>query len=445
VPQPAAVSRAALFAQLVETGAAAALLPYLGSAEASLRNGAVTALKALGPDAAGALDLALNDPAADVRLLAVEVLRAWPPALARSRLQRVLLHDAHVNVCAAAAEVAAARGAPALAPALRGLGKRFADHPFMRFCADVALTRIGDEAAPDHVLPGAPRDVDLQKFIELFYRHTGVRFVESQFYYLAKQLAAQAALHGWDSTAYLAWLTTREPALEMAALVRRFCTPRTMFFSPAAPPAPLAAVLPQLGEDAPIWVLAQDEGQTAYALALYAQAHEKSWTLTAQLSDAALAAEGRYERAALAALAPALAARWFCESDGSPLGSVDAATAAAAPVEIDLWGEAEDVAVPAGPPAAAAVQLSPAIRAAVRPLALDALAPNSLALILCEHVLAHESDAARARMATRFYAALRPGGYLCLGAGETLSRASALFDIVPCEGGLMFQKPLAGH
>jgi chemotaxis methyl-accepting protein methylase len=441
--EPSPSARAALFEGLVQAEGADCLTPYLGSADPGLRNGAVAALKALGPKAAGALDLALRDPAADVRLLAVEVLRAWPPPLALPRLQRVLLHDEHVNVCAAAAEVAAARGAPALAPALAGLGDRFPDHPFIRFCAHVALTRIGDEAAPDHVLPGAPRDVDLHKFIELFYRHTGVRFADSQFYYLARQLAAQAALHGWDSTAYLAWLTTREPAAELTALARRFCAPRATFFAPAAPPPGLAAALAERAaraEETPIWVLAPDEGQTAYSLALYAETSGRNWTLTAQLSEAAMAAAGRYERAALARLDAEVAARWFTESDGSPLGDPAEAAAGTAPPAIDLWG---DPPAAADTPAAAAgpVLLSPAIRARVGPLALEALPHETLGLIVCDYVLTHAGTQARLDIAARLYDALRPGGTLCLGAGETLSRASGLFEPVPCAGGVIYRKP----
>jgi chemotaxis protein methyltransferase CheR len=457
--EAAASVRAALFAGLTETRAAAPLLPYLASADAALRSGAVAALKALGPGAAPVLDQALRDASPDVRLLAVEVLRSWPPAAACTRLQRVMLHDEHVNVCAQAAEVAAERGAPALAPALAALGQRFADHPFIRFCAHVALTRIGDEAAPDHVLPGTPRDIDLQKFIELFYRHTGVRFADSQFYYIAKQLATQAALQGRDSTSYLAWLTTRQPAAELAALVRRFCAPRATFFPPDAPPAPLAAVLARLAAEASVWVLAQDEGQTAYALAIYAQETEQAWSLSADFSAAALAADGRYERAALSRLPPALAARWFSALDGGPLPPEAAAEVAA--VTVDLWGEpsaneassdeaSSDEASSDEPPAseslqtpscAAPVMLRAALRAAVARRALHALPQAGLGLIVCDHVLAHESEAARLRMTAQFYDALRPGGYLCLGAGETLSRASGLFAVVACEGGVIFQKP----
>jgi chemotaxis protein methyltransferase CheR len=437
-----------LFAALVRDGDGGAILSYLHRAAPGLRGGAVAALGALGPAAADVLDLALADDAAPVRRLAVLVLRAWPPDLALSRLQRVLRHDEDANVCAAAAEVAAARGGPALAPALRGLAARFADHPFMRFCADVALSRLARWPVP----PGAPRDVDLQKFSEFFYRHSGVRFADSQFYYLAAQLAAAAALHGQDSASYLAWLTAQAPAAELSALVRRFCPPRTLFFSPAAPPAPLAAVLPDLRADAAIWVMAQDAGQSVYALAMYAHAYRRGWTVAAPPRAADRTADEydehdeydaydeSYERADLAALPPALAAQWFRESDGSPLGS-GAAPAPDRP-EIDLWGAP---AASADAAVAAPVRLSPALRRTVWRCALDAVAPDTLALILCPQVLAAENPDARAALTARFYEVLRPGGFLCLGPGETLSRATARFDIVACEGGVLFQKPADGR
>jgi chemotaxis methyl-accepting protein methylase len=188
--------------------------------------------------------------------------------------------------------------------------------------------------------------------------------------------------------------------------------------------------------------MAQDEGQTAYSVALYRKETGQGWPLMAQLRDSAAA--GLFERAALSALAPAVAARWFSERDGSALAAADRADpAGGASPAIDLWGEA-----PATASASAAqpdpVMLSPVIRAGVGTLALDALPQATMALIICDHVLVHEGEAARARLAERLYDALRPGGLLCLGTGETLSRASGLFNVITCAGGVAYQKPYDG-
>jgi|HubBroStandDraft_1064217.scaffolds.fasta_scaffold00239_13 hypothetical protein len=136
--------REALFAGLVAIGgtpAATLVAPLLGSEDAALRNGAVEALKTLMEAGAAAVDGLLGDPDPDVRLMAIEVTRAWPVALAIPRLLRVIESDPHVNVCGAAVDVATGVGADELNSALAGLRARFADEPFLGFAIDIACSR----------------------------------------------------------------------------------------------------------------------------------------------------------------------------------------------------------------------------------------------------------------------------------------------------------------
>jgi hypothetical protein len=107
-----------------------------------LRAQALETLKQLGAGAAPAIDALLASPDADLRLLAVDVTRAWPSALATPRLVRILAEDQHINVCAAAAEAASERGGAELLAPLRRLRQRFADHPFIAFAAGFALARV---------------------------------------------------------------------------------------------------------------------------------------------------------------------------------------------------------------------------------------------------------------------------------------------------------------
>jgi HEAT repeat protein len=142
--------RDALFASLSDIGgpqAAELVAAFIRSDDAGLRGGAIEALKHLETDAVAVLDALMSDPDTDVRILAVEVTRAWPRELANPRLRRVLELESHVNVCAAAVDVATEVGIEDLLPALDGLRERFADEPFLVFAIDIACTRIrGDEA-----------------------------------------------------------------------------------------------------------------------------------------------------------------------------------------------------------------------------------------------------------------------------------------------------------
>ena len=127
---------------------AALLAPLLGAADASLRNGALEALKRLHHDAVTAVDGLLADPDPDLRLLAAEVMRGWGSDMAAPRLARLLMGEAHVNVCAAALDIAAAIGEPGLMPALATCKSRFAGQGFIEFAADVAIDRARQASLP---------------------------------------------------------------------------------------------------------------------------------------------------------------------------------------------------------------------------------------------------------------------------------------------------------
>jgi len=141
--------RDALFRSLVTIGgppAAKLVQRLLRSDDAGLRGGAIEALKRLGEDAVPVLDILLDDPDSDVRLLAIEVTRAWPSALAMPRLLNIIEQDPHVNVCSAAVDVATEVGTGDLLPALAALRARFADNPFLVFAIGVACSRIDDDS-----------------------------------------------------------------------------------------------------------------------------------------------------------------------------------------------------------------------------------------------------------------------------------------------------------
>lgn len=149
--EPELSVREALFGSLADIGGAPVaelVAPLLRSADAALRGGAIETLKQLGEAAASTLDDLLGDPDPDVRLLAIEVTRAWPSALATPRLQRIFESDPHVNVCGAAVDVATEVGDSALIAALEGLRARFADEPYLAFAIDIACSRVRDIDEP---------------------------------------------------------------------------------------------------------------------------------------------------------------------------------------------------------------------------------------------------------------------------------------------------------
>jgi HEAT repeat protein len=126
---------------------AEAVLPYLASDDASMRAGALDALRAMPTATAFHLARVLSDKDPDVRLLACELARNQPSEDAKRLLGGVLATESQANVCAAAIEVIAEVGGPELLPALAECAARFPDDSFLAFAIQVASERIGSQAA----------------------------------------------------------------------------------------------------------------------------------------------------------------------------------------------------------------------------------------------------------------------------------------------------------
>lgn len=141
--------REAIFTSLARIGSAEsanALLPHLRSDVASLRTGALDALRAMPSVAAPHLPALLSDGDPDIRLLSCELVREQPEGDANRLLAAVLEREDEANVCAAALEVACEIGDSRLLPSLVRCEQRFAEDPFLAFSIAVARERI--EAQP---------------------------------------------------------------------------------------------------------------------------------------------------------------------------------------------------------------------------------------------------------------------------------------------------------
>jgi HEAT repeat protein len=144
--------REAIFTSLARirtSESAEAVLPYLGSDDASLRAGALDALRAMPTAIAPHLSRVLKDRDPDIRLLACELVRNQPAGDANRLLADLLATETEANVCAAAVEVLAEVGGLQLLPLLAQCAARFPDDPFLAFAIQVASERIGQ--APDRV------------------------------------------------------------------------------------------------------------------------------------------------------------------------------------------------------------------------------------------------------------------------------------------------------
>jgi chemotaxis protein methyltransferase CheR len=66
-------------------------------------------------------------------------------------------------------------------------------------------------------------------------------------------------------------------------------------------------------------------------------------------------------------------------------------------------------------------------------------------IVFCRNVLIYFDDASRRMAAENLYDCLAPGGYICLGHSETMSRISPLFEVCRYSDAIVYRKPEADN
>jgi chemotaxis protein methyltransferase CheR len=65
-------------------------------------------------------------------------------------------------------------------------------------------------------------------------------------------------------------------------------------------------------------------------------------------------------------------------------------------------------------------------------------------LVFCRNLLIYFDDLSRRVAAEAMYDALNPGGFICLGHSESMSRISSLYSVRRFPDAMVYQKPLKG-
>jgi chemotaxis protein methyltransferase CheR len=66
-------------------------------------------------------------------------------------------------------------------------------------------------------------------------------------------------------------------------------------------------------------------------------------------------------------------------------------------------------------------------------------------IVFCRNVLIYFDEASRRLAAENLYDCLRPGGFICLGHSESMSRISSLFHVCRYADAIVYQRPEAGR
>ncbi|MCR5874531.1 protein-glutamate O-methyltransferase CheR [Phenylobacterium sp. J426] len=266
---------------------------------------------------------------------------------------------------------------------------------------------------------------DLERFCRYLYDRTGMVYGESKRYYVERRLADRMrAVRERDFAAYFARL--QADAGELVAFINAFTVNETYFYREDHQLRCLSAnLLPELvrgrgaGDKVRIWSLPCSTGEEAYSIAIWLL---ENWPMvdayhveicgsdidTAALAQARL---GRYGERALSRLPAELVDRYF----EAPFHG-----------EREIIGDLKE-----------SVAFSPA-----NLMEGSSLAPHGrFDVIFCRNVLIYFDDAARARAVDNLYTALQPGGFVCLGHSESMTRISDRFKLRRFADAVVYQRP----
>ena len=281
-------------------------------------------------------------------------------------------------------------------------------------------------AEPEALSPEAFR-----RLCEFLYRRTGMVFTEAKRYFVERRVHDRIAATGsvtFDS--YFARLRSDVHG-EVEQFINAFTVNETYFYREDHQLRCLSSdLLPKRvsgkrrGDPVRIWSAPCATGEEPYSVAIWLL---ENWPdvdaydveiVGSDIDTRALAAarEGIFGRRALMRLTPELIAKYFNVLDE------------------DRWSILED------------------LRQSVRFTSVnlvdqgDTRGHGRFDVIFCRNVLIYFDEASRRLAAENLFENLAPGGFICLGHSESMSRISPLFEVARYADAIVYRRPLEnGH
>jgi chemotaxis protein methyltransferase CheR len=268
---------------------------------------------------------------------------------------------------------------------------------------------------------------DFLKFKEFFYRRTGISFEPSKRYFVDKRLVERIEATGTGNfRGYFTMLRFQASGEELQQLTNLMTVNETYFLREEYQFRCLVdSILPdivrqRIGSQAiRIWCIPSSSGEEPYSIAMYLLEQWSGitqWDVEIISSDIdtsilRLARAGRYSSRSV----QNIPARWlqkYFKGVGDEYQLSD-----------ELRGAVEFTRVNLSEPA-------------------DTLDYRDFDVIFCRNLLIYFDDLSRTTAAETFYEALNPGGYICLGHSESMSRISSLFKVRKFPDAIVYQKGL---
>jgi chemotaxis protein methyltransferase CheR len=271
-------------------------------------------------------------------------------------------------------------------------------------------------------------DADFGKFAEFFYRKTGIQFDEGKRYFVDKRLIERIEATGAEN--FRAWfvaLRFEVNGTELQQLVNAMTVNETYFFREHYQFDCLVnSILDEVaankkpGSRIRIWSIPSSTGEEPYSIAIYllerwAQINRYDVEILSSDIDTAVlqaAQLGIYSQRSVAQLPHAYLRKYFTSVGHDEFR-----------ISRDLVNAVEFSRVNLSDPA-------------------DTRRFRDIDVIFCRNLLIYFDDLSRRVAAEAMFDTLNPGGFICLGHSESMSRMSSLFTVRRFPDAMVYQKPL---
>lgn len=266
---------------------------------------------------------------------------------------------------------------------------------------------------------------DFLKFREFFYRKTGIHFDDSKRYFVDKRLIERIeATDSGNFRNYFIMLRFEMTGEELQTLTNLMTVNETYFFREEYQFKCLVnAILPEItaqkkdGRPLRIWAMPSSSGEEAYSIAMYLLEYWPGinhWDVEIISSDIdtsilAKARLGNYSSRSVQNLPKLLLGKYF-RHNGNDYQICDELRNSIEFTRVNLMKAA------------------------------DVRAYREFDVIFCRNLLIYFDDLSRRQSADTFFDALNPGGFLCLGHSESMSRISSLYQVRKFSDSVVYQK-----
>ena len=272
----------------------------------------------------------------------------------------------------------------------------------------------------------APTEEEFRRLCEYLYRRTGMIFTEAKRYYVERRIwERMAATDSPTFAAYFSHLRT-DTEDEIQAFVNAFTVNETYFYREDYQLKCLTNDLlaervreKHAGDPIRIWSAACATGEEPYSIAMWLL---ENWPSVDEYAIEIMGSDidtrvleharlGMFGKRALMRLTPQLIDKYFAALAG------------------ESW------------------QISPQLRDSVSFTGVNLVdadqtrAHGQFDVVFCRNVLIYFDDASRRVAAENLYENLYPGGFICLGHTESMSRISSLFEVRRFADAIVYQRP----